>query len=436
MTKGAGFVMAVRVEEQAARKAVTAGAIGNFVEWYDYSVYGFFAPIIASQFFPSEDRVASLLATFAVFAVAFFMRPVGAFVFGHFGDTVGRRNTLAAAIILMGFATLMIGVLPSYAQIGVLAPILLVVARLLQGFSAGGEWSGSAAFMVEYAPENKRGLYGSWQQFSIVAGLLVGSAMGGLLGAVLSESALNAWGWRVPFILGMVVALVGLYLRLRVEDTPAFRVIEEKDEVTDAPVKESFTAHRGESLTAIGFTVAWTVAYYILLTYMPTFVSETLGLPLSQALLSNAIGLVALGALIPFTAVLSDRIGRKPLLIGFSALIALLTYPLFLLASTKVLFLIVVAQVIFGVIISLFSGPGPAALVEMFPTNVRYSALGVSYNLAVAAFGGTAPFIATYLISRTGSNLAPGIYLIVAAVITLIVVSRMKETYREPLREV
>jgi MHS family proline/betaine transporter-like MFS transporter len=428
--------MAVQVEEQAAKKAVTAGAIGNFVEWYDYSVYGFFAPIIASQFFPSEDRVASLLATFAVFAVAFFMRPIGAFVFGHFGDTVGRRNTLAAAIILMGFATLMIGVLPTYGQIGVLAPILLVVARLLQGFSAGGEWSGSAAFMVEYAPANRRGLYGSWQQFSIVMGLLMGSAMGGLLGAVLSEEALNAWGWRIPFILGMVVALVGLYLRLRVEDTPAFRIIEEKDEVTDAPVKESFTAHGGESLTAIGFTVAWTVAYYILLTYMPTFVSETLGLPLSQALLSNAIGLVGLGVLIPFTAALSDRIGRKPLLVGFSALIALLTYPLFLLASTQVLFLIVLAQVIFGVIISLFSGPGPAALVEMFPTNVRYSALGVSYNIAVAAFGGTAPFIATYLIDRTGSNFAPGFYLIAAAVITLIVVSTMKETYREPLREV
>lgn len=428
--------MAERTEEQAAKKAVTAGAIGNFVEWYDYSVYGFFATVIASQFFPGEDPVASLLATFAVFAVAFFMRPVGAFVFGHYGDTIGRRNTLAAAVILMGVATLMIGVLPSYGQIGVLAPILLVVARLLQGFSAGGEWSGSAAFMVEYAPENKRGLYGSWQQFSIVAGLLVGSGAGALLGAVLSEDALNAWGWRIPFILGMVVALVGLYLRLRIEDTPAFRRIEEKEEVTEAPIKESFTGHGGESVTAIGFTVAWTVAYYILLTYMPTYVSQTLGLSLTQALLSNAIGLVALMALIPFTGSISDRIGRKPLLISFSVLIALLTYPLFLLASTQVFVFIVLAQVLFGIIISLFSGPGPAALVEMFPTNVRYSALGVSYNLAVAAFGGTAPFIATYLISRTGSNLAPGIYLIVGAVITLFFVSRMKETYREPLREV
>ncbi len=335
----------------------------------------------------------------------------------------------------MGVATLMIGVLPTYGQVGVLAPILLVVARLLQGFSAGGEWSGSAAFMVEYAPESRRGLYGSWQQFSIVAGLLVGSAIGALLGAVMPEDALNTWGWRIPFILGILVGVVGLYLRLRLEDTPALRAVEQKNEVASAPIKESFTSHGGESVTAIGFTVGWTVSYYILLTYMPTYVSETLGIPLSTALFSNAIGLTVLMALIPFTGALSDRIGRKPLLIAFSALIALLTYRLFLLVSTGSLFFIVLGQVLFGLIISLFSGPEPAALVEMFPTNVRYSALGVSYNIAVAAFGGTAPFIATYLISSTGSNLAPGIYLIVAALITLVFVSRIRETSREPLRE-
>jgi MFS transporter, MHS family, proline/betaine transporter len=424
------------VESAAARKAVTAGAIGNFIEWYDFAIYGYFAAVIAGQFFPSENRVASLLATFAVFAVAFFMRPLGAFVFGHYGDKVGRRTTLAVAVIMMGIATFMIGVLPTYAQVGVLAPALLVVARLLQGLSAGGEWSGSAAFMVEYAPETSRGLYGSWQQFSIVAGLLTGSAIGSVLGTVLSEDALNAWGWRIPFILGLLVGLVGLYLRLRLEDTPAFQIIEEKHEVAEAPVKESFTAHWRESLTAIGFTIAWTVSYYILLTYMPTYVSETLGLPLSLALTSNAIGLVVLMVLIPFTGSLSDRIGRKRLLIASSALMALFTYPLFLLVSTSTFLLIVLAQVFFGAIISLFSGPGPAALVEMFPTNVRYSALGVSYNLAVAAFGGTAPFIATFLIDRTGNNLAPSIYLIIAAVVTLVVVSRMKETYSDPLREV
>jgi MHS family proline/betaine transporter-like MFS transporter len=427
--------MTAYVEPAAARKAVVAGAIGNFIEWYDFAVYGFFATVLAGLFFPSEDPAASLLATFAVFAVSFFMRPVGALVFGHYGDKIGRRSTLAVAVILMGIATFMIGVLPTYGQIGVLAPILLVVARLLQGLSAGGEWSGSAAFMVEYAPEHRRGLYGSWQQFSIVAGLLVGSAIGGILGSVLSEEALNSYGWRIPFILGILVGVVGLYLRLRLEDTPAFKVIEEKAEVESAPIKESFSAHYNESLTAIGFTIAWTVAYYILLTYMPTYVARTLGFSLPQALLSNAIGLAVLMALIPFTGALSDRVGRKPLLIGFSALIAVLTYPLFLLISSGTFLLVVLGQVLFGVIISLFSGPGPAALVEMFPTNVRYSALGISYNLAVAAFGGTAPFIATYLISRTGNNISPGFYLIAAAVITLIVVSRMKETYRDPLRE-
>jgi MHS family proline/betaine transporter-like MFS transporter len=415
-----------------ARKAVTAGAIGNFVEWYDFSVYGFFATAIAAQFFPSDDPVASLLATFAVFAVAFFMRPLGAFVFGHYGDRLGRRGALATAVIMMGIATMIIGVLPGYGQIGVLAPILLIFARLLQGFSAGGEWGGAASFMVEYAPSGSRALYGSWQQFSIVAGLLTGSAMGGLLGLILSEEALNAWGWRIPFIFGAVLGAVGLYLRLRLEDTPEFRKIEAKNEVESAPIKQSFTTHRGAGLTAIGFTMAWTVAYYILLTY---YVSSTLGLPLSQALMSNAIGLVVLMALIPFTGMLSDRIGRKPLLISFAALIAVLTYPLFLLIGTQIFVLIILGQVLFGMIIALFSGPGPAALVEMFPTNVRYSALGISYNLAVALFGGTAPFIATFLISRTGSSLSPTFYLIAAAVITLIVVSRIKETSREPLRE-
>lgn len=424
-----------RAERGEARKAVTAGAIGNFVEWYDFSVYGFFAVAIGAQFFPSDDPVASLLATFAVFAIAFFMRPLGAFVFGHYGDRLGRRGALATAVILMGVATMMIGVLPGYGQIGVLAPILLVFARLLQGFSAGGEWGGAASFMVEYAPPGSRGLYGSWQQFSIVAGLLTGSGMGGLLGLILSEGALNAWGWRIPFIFGAVLGAVGLYLRLRLEDTPEFRKIEAKEEVESAPIKESFTTHRGAALTAIGFTMAWTVSYYILLTYMPTYVSSTLGLPLSQALMSNAIGLVVLMVLIPFTGMLSDRIGRKPLLISFAALIAVLTYPLFLLIGTQILALIILGQVLFGVIIALFSGPGPAALVEMFPTNVRYSALGISYNLAVALFGGTAPFIATFLISRTGSNLSPTFYLIAAAVVTLIVVSRIKETFREPLRE-
>lgn len=422
-------------DRRQARKAVTAGAIGNFIEWYDFAVYGYFATVIATQFFPSDNRVASLLATFAVFAVAFFMRPVGAFVFGYYGDRIGRRTTLAAAVILMGISTLMIGVLPTYSQIGILAPVLLVVARVLQGLSAGGEWSGSAAFMVEYAPSDKRALFGSWQQFSIVAGLLAGSAIGSLLGVVMTEEALNAWGWRVPFILGVLVGLIGLYLRLRIEETPAFREVEQKEEVAEAPITSSFTTGRSATLTAVGFTMAWTVSYYVLLTYMPTFLTENLGIPLTLALASNAIGLGVLALLTPFTAILSDRIGRKPLLAIFAGLMALLTLPLFLLISTGTLVFVILGQILFGIIIAFSAGPGPAAMVEMFPTNIRYSALGISYNLAVAAFGGTAPFIATFLVSRTGSNLSPSIYVIAAALVTFVVVLRMKETYRTPLRD-
>jgi MHS family proline/betaine transporter-like MFS transporter len=238
---------------------------------------------------------------------------------------------LAATVILMGVSTLMIGVLPTYALIGAFASVLLVIARLLQGFSAGGEWSGSAAFVVEYAPPTA---VDSTAVGSSSASSPACSPMGSLLGTVLPEDAMNAWGWRVPFILGILVGVIGLYVRLRLEDTPAFRVIEQREEVADAPVKESFTAHGGESLTAFGFTIAWTVSYYILLTYMPTYVSETLGLSLTAALTANSIGLVVLMAIIPFTGALSERIGRKPLLLAFSVFTVLLSYPLFLLVST------------------------------------------------------------------------------------------------------
>jgi MFS transporter, MHS family, proline/betaine transporter len=425
--------MAVSTDPAVARKAVTAGTVGNFMEWYDFAVYGYMAPIIASLFFPNQVRVVALLSTFAVFAVAFFMRPLGGLVFGHFGDRLGRRGTLAAAVILMAMATFMIGVLPTYAQIGILAPVLLVVARLLQGFSAGGEWGGSASFMVEYAPERRRAFYGSWQQASIAAGLLVGSGLAALITNTLSEDALNAWGWRVPFLIGLVLGIVGLYIRLRIEETPAFRRIEREHEVEAAPLLETFRDYWRAGLIAIGFTLYWTVSYYIFLNYMPTYLSENLDIPLSFALLSNAIGLVLLMVLIPIFGIVSDRIGRKPLLIASAVTMGVLTYPLFMLMGTGNYLLIVLVQLLIAAIIALYSGPGPATVVEMFPTKVRYSGIGVAYNLAVALFGGSAPFIATFLIDRTGNNLAPTYYVIAAAFITLMVLLKLKETYRAPL---
>ncbi|MEN1968892.1 MFS transporter [Lentibacillus sp. N15] len=422
-------------EHQKAKKAVTAGAIGSFVEFYDFAIYGYFATVISVNFFPSDSQIVSLLATFAAFAAAFLIRPLGAIIFGHYGDKVGRKSSLSMAVILMGISTLVIGLVPTHEQIGVLAPVLLVIARLLQGLSAGGEWGGSATFIVEYAPSDRRGMYGSWVQVSAFGGMLAGSAIGALTGIVMSEEMLNNWGWRIPFLFGGVLGVVGLYLRSKIEDTPAFKEQKLKNDIKNSPVKSSLTEHWKESLTAVGFTVAWTVATYMLLTYMPTFIVTTTNLSLTQALFTNSIGLAVLVLFVPIMGTLSDRIGRKPLLISFAILTVLLTYPLFLLISTGNILFVLFGQILFGIILAVFSGPGPTALVEMFPTKVRYTALGISYNVTVAIFGGTAPFISTFLISQTGNHSMPGFYLIITAIITLITVSRMAETKNSPLRE-
>jgi MHS family proline/betaine transporter-like MFS transporter len=419
---------------QAPRVAIITGVVGNVVEWYDFSVYGYFAPIIAGLFFPSRDPFASLLATFAVFAVGFVMRPVGAVLFGHYGDRAGRRNALAATVILMAAGTALIGVLPTYAQAGVLAPALLVAARLLQGLSAGGEWGGSTSFLVEYAPESRRGFIGSWQQFSTAFGLLLGSGLGFLLTSTFSQDALQAWGWRLPFLVGSLVGIIGLYMRLRIEETPKFRAIEKAGEVARSPLLETLRMYPREILAALGFTLLWTVSYYVFLTFMPTYLSSVLKVPLSQAFLSNTLGLLFFIGLIPVMGAISDRLGRKPLLILSAIGFAVLTYPLFAVISQGVFLLILVAQLAFGFLEALYSGPGPAAIAEIFPTRVRYSALSIGYNVAVAAFGGTAPFIATYVIAQTGNNLSPTIYVVLSALITLVVLLRIKETHQQPLR--
>ena len=421
------------VDSATRRRALIAGAVGNFMEWFDYAVYAFLASVIGALFFPSDVPFVSTLATFAVFAVGFFMRPLGGFIFGYFGDRYGRRSALSAAIILMAASTLSIGLLPTAAQIGVLAPILLVVARLAQGLSVGGEYSGSAAFMVEYAPANQRAFYGSWLQASIGAGFLAGSVLATLLTTFMPEAMLLSWGWRVPFIAGMLVGVVGLYMRLKMDDTPAFRALEENHEVETAPIRASFMRYWRQGLIAVGFTLVFTVSYYVFLTYMPTYLSEVVGLPLSLALTASSVGIAFHVLALPFMGMLSDRVGRKPVLIAASVGIAVLTYPAFLLMSGGNFVLIILAQLMFGLLVAMYAAPAPAALVEMFPTKVRYTALGVSYNLAVAAFGGTAPFIATFLVSRTGSNISPAFYVIAAAVITTLVLLGIRETYKEEL---
>jgi MHS family proline/betaine transporter-like MFS transporter len=417
-----------------SREAVIAGVIGNTLEWYDFAVYGYFVSTISKLFFPGSDPIASMLATYAVFGVGFVMRPVGSILFGVYGDRHGRRKALSAVIFLMAISTLAIGLLPTYDQVGVLAPILLVVARLVQGLSAGGEWGGSTAYIVEYAPEGRRGFIGSWQQFSVGSGFLLGSLSGTVLSFTLSPEALTSWGWRVPFLFGIVVGGVGAYLRWRLADTPKYIEIEEHHAVAEAPLAEALKQYPRETATAFGITLHNTVAYYISLIYMTGYLINVGKLPQPTAQLIGTVCLAIFVTLIPFTGMLSDRLGRRPQLMVSCIGFALLGYPFFLMGSSGSANLAFLAQLLMVAFLSLYAGACPAAYAELFPTRVRYTALSIGYNIAVAVFGGFAPFIATWLIQKTGNPLAPAFYVITAAVVTLIILTRIRETAFEPLK--
>ncbi len=359
------------------RKAVIAGTIGNVLEWYDFGVYGYLATTMSQLFFPGEDKTISLLKTFAVFGVGFVMRPVGSVVFGIYGDRFGRRLALSAVIFLMAFSTVAIGLLPTYAQAGVLAPILLVVFRLLQGLSAGGEWGGSTSYIVEYAPEGRRGFIGSWQQVSVGSGFLLGSLSAALLSSTLTPEAFISWGWRVPFLLGILVGILGAYLRWRLNDTPKFTEIEQHGEVAKAPLIEAFTRYHREVLTIFGLTLHNTVAYYIPIIYMTSYIVSVAKLAPSSALWIGTSCLLVFVILIPIWGALSDRIGRKPLLLLSSGGYIILAYPLFMMASSGSATLALIAQMVMIVFLSFFSGACPAAYSEILPTRVRYTALSV-----------------------------------------------------------
>ena len=423
--------MMISDEKKRARRALAAAVIGNTLEWYDFAVYGFLATILANHFFPSTDEVTSLLRTFAAFGVGFAARPIGGIIFGHLADRKGRKFTLVLTIQLMAAATLLIGILPTYGQIGLAAPIILVLARLLQGFSAGGEWGGGTAFIVEWAGKNKRGLTGSLQQISVAAGLLLGSGFAAILSTALDETSFVEWGWRIPFLLGAFIGVVGIYIRRNVDESPVFA------QTTSEPsaVTQSDETILIPALRAFGFTIHWTVVYYIFLAYMPTFAIRHLHLERADALWSNAAGLLTLIILAPVTGYFSDKYGRKPFLIGSCIAVAVAVYPIFnyLLTSPTLLSLVCV-QVFFGILIALYSGPGPAAIAELFDTTKRATGMSVGYSLAVAIFGGFAPFIATWLIDITNSPLSPAFYVLSASFITAAVIIRFPETAHRPLR--
>jgi MHS family proline/betaine transporter-like MFS transporter len=419
-----------------AAKAIAAATIGNLLEWYDFAVYGFFATTLSKLFFPASDPTTSLLLTFATFGVGFLMRPVGALVIGVYGDRRGRKKALMLTMGLMAVGTGAIGLLPTNNQLGVSAAVLLVLARLMQGFSAGGESGGSITFIVECAPSNRRGFFGSFQQATVAAGLLLGSLTATLLTTNLAPSQLQEWGWRIPFLLGVLIAPAGMYLRKQLRDTPAYEAVKSANSVTRTPLLLTLQTQSKQVLQGAGVTLLWSVAYYICFAYLPTYAIRELRISAADAFLANTIALTAVILLSPVMGAISDQIGRKPLLLGSTILFGGLAYPLlsWLGASHDFTTLSIVA-LSFALFLAMYNGPGPAALSELFPTNVRFTGLSIGYNISAAVFGGFAPFASAYLIDLTGQKVAPAYFLTICALLTLATLVSLKESFRKSISQ-
>lgn len=410
------------------RDAVVAGIIGTVVEWYDYAVYGYLATILAKQFFPSDNENTALLAAFATFGVGFLARPLGAASFGWIGDKFGRRAALVGTLFLMAVSTVGIGLIPNASTIGIAAPILLVVCRLIQGFSAAGEWGSAAAFMVEWAPSNRRGLFGAFQQSCTGGGLLLGSGVAALVSTLLSPEQMADWGWRIPFILGGVLLPVGIWTRRHVDETPAFREAEGKSgAINDKPW--------GAALQVFGVAVHWGVAFYVILVYMPTFSQKYLHVARDVSLWSTTFAIAVMVIAIPMFGLLSDRIGRKPLLLASALGYLVLGYPLFqLLLANPSPALLFGAQTLFAVMLAACSGSAPATICELFATKGRATWMSTAYSVCVAIFGGCAPFIVTWLIDATGQPVAPSYYLLACAAVSVATILTLKETAHTRLK--
>ena len=399
---------------------IAAAVIGNALEWYDFIVFGFFTLIISRLFFPTESQYASLLLTTATFGVGFFMRPVGGVLLGIYADRHGRKAALLMIIWLMTVAIALIALAPTYAAIGVGAPLIIVLARLLQGFSAGGEFASATAFLIESAPPGRRGFYGSWQMVGQGLAVLIGAILGTVLTRTVTPQALDSWGWRIPFLFGLIIGPVGLYIRSHLAETDAFLNAGASAAKVATP-RSVLAAHIKPILVCMGMVVSGTISFYVILIYIPTFARAELHLPLDQAFMAQSIGLVCLVVLTPIFGALSDRVGRKPVLIAALLCDLALTYPLFVWLSGNPTFTnLVVMQVVLCSVFGVFNGPSSTAVAEQFPTRVRSTGLAIGYNVAVMLFGGFAQFFVTWLIHATGTPIAPAFYLIFGAAVGLL----------------
>ena len=415
------------------RKVIISGMLGNGLEWYDYALYAQMSFIISELFFPGENEAVRLIATFGVFAVGFLFRPLGAVLFGYIGDTYGRRTSLVIAILMMAIPTGCIGLLPTYAQIGIWAPILLTIIRIFQGLSLGGEFSGSITYIVEHSPKEHRGLAGSAPLVSLVIGFLFGSFVALLFVKGLSPEDFRSWGWRVPFLLGVVIGFIGLYIRTHCDESPAYEMAKSKGHISKTPVRTALFEHPKTMLIAFVLYISVTMPFYLASVYLLSFTKTKLGLSVDDALTINTSAMVAMLIAMIVSAAWSDKIGRKPVL-KYSVIIMMLTIvPFFMMMETKTFAMVFAAQVALGFIVGSYIAPIPAVLVELFPTSIRYTGMAISYNLAAAMFGGTAPLVCEWLISATGTYYSIAGYVILCNIISMIALYHFKDNYGREL---
>jgi MHS family proline/betaine transporter-like MFS transporter len=426
------------IVDQAMLRRTTAGtAVGNMVEWYDFGVYSYIAVTLGRVFFPAANPAAQLISTFATFAVAFLVRPLGGLFFGPLADRIGRRQVLAVTVVMMALGTFCIGLLPTYAQIGVWAPVLLLVARLVQGFSTGGEYGSAMTFITEHAPDRRRGYQASWLEFGTMSGFVLGAAVVTVLTATLPTRDLLSWGWRIPFLMSGPLGLVGLYLRLKLEETPAYEQLDGRAPVRVFGVRRELrrilAEQRRPLLVCVGLVLAFNVSSYMLTSYMPSYLAAELGLPQPTALTIVLVVMAVLMVLLPFVGRLSDRVGRRPVLMTGSVLLVIGSVPIFMLLTRRTLTSVFAGCLLLGLMYLCFDSTSPATLPALFPTDVRSGALSVAYNITVSLFGGTTPLISTALVHVTGNLLAPACYLAAAGLIGAVAVLFTPESAGQPM---
>src|SRR4051812_3530566 len=407
-------------------KVIAAGMIGNVLEWYDFAIYGYFAAQIGHYFFPHEDAIAQLLSAFAVFAIGYLMRPIGGVIVGHIGDRFGRRAALTFSVTAMAIPTFLIGLLPGYQTIGLLAPIALTLLRMVQGLSVGGEYTSSMVFLVERAPEGRRGLMGALASCGACGGILLGSAVGAGFAAMMSTAALESWGWRIPFLLGLVVGIAGYFLRRHVLDTvPA-------EPRKRAPIVETLHDHWRIVAGFAGLSVFNAVGFYVSFVYLVSWLQTADGIAPARALEINSVSMALLLPLMIATGLLSDRIGRKPVLLVATVLGFVGAVPAFWLLNHHSVLLAFLGQLVLVVMIGTYGGTQPSIMVEAAPAHVRCTAVALGYNICLGVIGGLTPLAATWLVSRTGDEISPAFLIMAAAAVTFATILRFRETYRAP----